>query len=186
MDAGPVGRWRRDADVERRRAQVPSPVAVWQSAVHELLAGRLGHPRYRRYVEAEVRVRYGLEPAVSMASHTCLRIPFKIRNRDFMVVTDEDVFRQEDYTGTAHSGANGLAHRSKKFSTFIRNRRAKYAEVIKDTNHQVRMNEIVMAPLAAGRPPPCYGIGAPGADAPYDHTEVSIWTATRLDARNPR
>jgi hypothetical protein len=36
-------------------------------------------------------------PPFPWPSHTCLRIPFKIQNRDFMVVTDEDVFRQEDY-----------------------------------------------------------------------------------------
>jgi hypothetical protein len=36
-------------------------------------------------------------PPFPWPTHTCLRIPFKIRNRDFMVVTDEDVFRQEDY-----------------------------------------------------------------------------------------
>jgi hypothetical protein len=36
-------------------------------------------------------------PPFPWPSHTCLRIPFKIKGRDFMVVTDEDVFRQEDY-----------------------------------------------------------------------------------------
>src|SRR5918993_1395697 len=36
-------------------------------------------------------------PPFPWPSHTCLRIPFKIKNRDFMVVTDEDVFRQDDY-----------------------------------------------------------------------------------------
>ncbi|HYC46319.1 MAG TPA: hypothetical protein VED01_12670 [Burkholderiales bacterium] len=38
-------------------------------------------------------------PPFPWPTHTCLRIPFKIKNRDFMVVTDEDVFRQEDYFG---------------------------------------------------------------------------------------
>mgnify|MGYP006146677977 CR=1 FL=1 len=36
-------------------------------------------------------------PPFPWPTHTCLRIPFKIKGRDFMVVTDEDVFRQEDY-----------------------------------------------------------------------------------------
>ena len=36
-------------------------------------------------------------PPFPWPTHTCLRIPFKIANRDFMLVTDEDVFRMEDY-----------------------------------------------------------------------------------------
>jgi hypothetical protein len=36
-------------------------------------------------------------PPFPWPTHTALRIPFKIQNRDFMLVTDEDVFRQEDY-----------------------------------------------------------------------------------------
>ena len=34
-------------------------------------------------------------PPFPWPTHTCLRIPFKIDNRDFMVVTDEDVVRLE-------------------------------------------------------------------------------------------
>jgi len=36
-------------------------------------------------------------PPLPWPTHTALRIPFKIANRDFLLVTDEDVFRQEDY-----------------------------------------------------------------------------------------
>ena len=35
-------------------------------------------------------------PPFPWPTHTCLRIPFKIANRDFMLVTDEDVFRLEE------------------------------------------------------------------------------------------
>ena len=35
-------------------------------------------------------------PPFPWPTHTCLRIPFKIDNRDFMVVSDEDVVRLED------------------------------------------------------------------------------------------
>ena len=34
-------------------------------------------------------------PPFPWPTHTCLRIPFKIKGRDFMVVTDEDVVRLE-------------------------------------------------------------------------------------------
>ena len=34
-------------------------------------------------------------PPFPWPTHTALRIPFKIDNRDFMLVSDEDVFRQE-------------------------------------------------------------------------------------------
>jgi hypothetical protein len=36
-------------------------------------------------------------PPFPWPTHTALRIPFKIDNRDFMVVSDEDVFRQPDH-----------------------------------------------------------------------------------------
>ncbi len=36
-------------------------------------------------------------PPFPWPTHTALRIPFKINNRDFMVVSDEDVFRQPDF-----------------------------------------------------------------------------------------
>src|SRR5215212_10120886 len=36
-------------------------------------------------------------PPFPWPTHTALRIPFKIENRDFLLVSDEDVFRQEDY-----------------------------------------------------------------------------------------
>ena len=36
-------------------------------------------------------------PPFPWPTHTALPIPFKIKNRNFMLVTDEDVFRQEDY-----------------------------------------------------------------------------------------
>ncbi|MCC7081466.1 MAG: hypothetical protein IT530_12405 [Burkholderiales bacterium] len=36
-------------------------------------------------------------PPFPWPTHTALPIPFKIQNRDFMVVSDEDVFRQVDY-----------------------------------------------------------------------------------------
>ncbi len=36
-------------------------------------------------------------PPFPWPTHTALRIPFKISNRDFMLVTDEDVFRMEHY-----------------------------------------------------------------------------------------
>jgi hypothetical protein len=36
-------------------------------------------------------------PPFPWPTHTALRIPFKIANRDFLLCTDEDVFRQEDY-----------------------------------------------------------------------------------------
>jgi hypothetical protein len=36
-------------------------------------------------------------PPFPWPTHTCLRIPFKIANRDLMLVTDEDVFRMEDF-----------------------------------------------------------------------------------------
>jgi hypothetical protein len=36
-------------------------------------------------------------PPFPWPTHTALRIPFKIQGRDFMVVSDEDVFRQADY-----------------------------------------------------------------------------------------
>jgi hypothetical protein len=35
-------------------------------------------------------------PPFPWPTHTCLRMPFKIENRDIMVVTDEDVVRLED------------------------------------------------------------------------------------------
>ena len=35
-------------------------------------------------------------PPIPWPTHTCLRMPFKIENRDIMVVTDEDVTRLED------------------------------------------------------------------------------------------
>lgn len=36
-------------------------------------------------------------PPFPWPTHTALPIPFKIKNRSFMLVSDEDVFRQEDY-----------------------------------------------------------------------------------------
>jgi hypothetical protein len=36
-------------------------------------------------------------PPFPWPTHTALRIPFKIGGRDFLLATDEDVFRQEDY-----------------------------------------------------------------------------------------
>jgi hypothetical protein len=36
-------------------------------------------------------------PPFPWPTHTALRIPFKIKQRDFMLVSDEDVFRQPDF-----------------------------------------------------------------------------------------
>ena len=56
VDAGPMDRRRRDADVGRHRAPLPPSAAHRQPALHQLLARRLRHPRHRRHDQAEVRV----------------------------------------------------------------------------------------------------------------------------------
>ena len=53
VDAGAVDRRRRDADLGRHGAPLPPSAAHGQPALHQLLAGRLRHPRHRRHVEAE-------------------------------------------------------------------------------------------------------------------------------------
>ena len=77
-------------------APLPPSAALRQPALHELLARRLRDPRHRRHDEAEVRLAHvDWSPPFPWPTHTCLRIPFKIDNRDFMVVSDEDVGRLE-------------------------------------------------------------------------------------------
>src|SRR5262245_15945171 len=46
VDAGAVDRGRRDAELEGHHAPLPSPAAVRQSPLYQLLAGRLRHPRH--------------------------------------------------------------------------------------------------------------------------------------------
>jgi len=92
VDAGAVGRGRRDAGLEGHHAPLPSPAAVRQSALHQLLAGRLCDPRHRRHGETQARLRPRLEPAVPVPDPQRVPVPFEINGRKILVVADEDVF----------------------------------------------------------------------------------------------
>ena len=54
------------ADLAPDRAPLPSPAAAGQPALHQLLAGRLRHPRHRRHGQAEAGLRPRLVAAVRL------------------------------------------------------------------------------------------------------------------------
>ena len=57
------------------------------------LARRLRHPRHRRHHQAEVHLRPGLEPAVSVADAYGAAGAVRVHGRKIMLVADEDVVR---------------------------------------------------------------------------------------------
>ena len=97
VDAGPVDCRRRDADLEKRRASCHHPLrfgnrlytSYWQGGLVILDIDDMTKPKFVSGLD--------WSPPFPWPTHTALRIPFKIKRRDFMLVSDEDVFRQPDF-----------------------------------------------------------------------------------------
>ena len=66
VDAGAMDGRRGDAHLGQGRAPLPSPAAAGQPPLHQLLAGRLRHPRHRGHGQAEARLRPRLVAAVHL------------------------------------------------------------------------------------------------------------------------
>ena len=90
VDARTVDRRRGAADLEWRRAQVPSSYTPGESALRELLAWRIRHPRHIRDEPPKFISGFSWNPPYPAPIHTTLPMPWKIMGRDILVVADED------------------------------------------------------------------------------------------------
>ena len=89
---GPMGSGRRGLSVGGLgAAALPSSAALRRPALCQLLASRLFILDISDMSKPKPVAHVNTSPAFPHPTHTCLRIPQKLRGRDIMIVADEDV-----------------------------------------------------------------------------------------------